>query len=129
MPATTHLPHVPTWSLHCSACDAPPIDGAERAGTCPACGQPLLARYAALPPSGTLAPRWDLWRYQGSACSGTGRKYAEYLTQSGAFNYTPQSSASLAFLSVRLPVNVPSPETTRSYVLDDNIVLRNSTRS
>lgn len=63
MPATTHLPHVPTWSLHCSACDAPPIDGAERAGTCPACGQPLLARYAALPPRGTLAPRWDLWRY------------------------------------------------------------------
>lgn len=73
--------------------------------------------------------RWSLWRYQSATCSGTGRKYADYLTQSGAFNYTPQNASSLAFLSVRLPVNVPSPRTTKVYVLDDNIVLRNSTRS
>lgn len=73
--------------------------------------------------------RWELWRYQSSTCSGTGRKYADHLTQSGAFTYSPQSTTSLAFLGVRLPVNVPSPRTTRSYVLDDNIVLRNSTRS
>ncbi len=73
--------------------------------------------------------RWDLWRYKSATCSGTGRKYAEHLTQAGAFTYSAQSSTSLAFLSVRLPVNVPSLKTTRSYVLDDNIVLRNSTRA
>lgn len=73
--------------------------------------------------------RWSLWRYQSATCSGTGRKYADHLTQAGAFTYSAQSATSLAFLSVYLPVNVPSPRTTRSYVLDDNIVLRNSTRS
>jgi threonine synthase len=55
---------VPTWTLHCSACDAPPIDGSVRAGTCTACGQPLLSRYAAVPTRDALAPRWDLWRYR-----------------------------------------------------------------
>lgn len=73
--------------------------------------------------------RWELWRYQSATCSGTGRMYAGYLTQSGAFTYSAQSTSSLAFLSVRLPVHVPSPRTTKSYVLDDNIVLRNSTRA
>lgn len=73
--------------------------------------------------------RWTLWRYQSATCSGTGRKYAEYLTVAAPFTYSAQSTTSLAFLSVYLPVNVPSPRTTRSYVLDDNIVLRNSTRS
>jgi prepilin-type N-terminal cleavage/methylation domain-containing protein len=74
--------------------------------------------------------RWSLWRYQSASCgTGTGRKYADHLTQSGAFTYSPQSPTSLAFLGVRLPVNVSSTRSTRAYVLDDNIVLRNSTRS
>lgn len=54
---------MPTWTLHCSACDAPPLVGAERAATCATCGQPLLARYDALPGRDALRPRWDLWRY------------------------------------------------------------------
>ena len=66
VPRPTHpqASHVPTWTLHCSACDAPPIDGAARAGTCTACGQPLLARYDARPPRYALETRWDLWRYR-----------------------------------------------------------------
>ena len=75
------------------------------------------------------ANRWDLWRYHGSSCSGTGRRYAEHLTQSSVFSYTPQSTEKLATLNVVLPVNVTPAETHLLYTLDDDIVLRNSTRS
>jgi threonine synthase len=52
---------VPTWTLHCSACDhAQPGDRA--ASVCPVCGQPLLARYDRVAP-GARAPHWSLWRY------------------------------------------------------------------
>lgn len=77
-------------------------------------------------PSGN---RWDLWRYQGGSCSGTGRKWAYALTQGNVFTYTAQNTSSLAYLSVNLPVNVPGAKTQSSYVLEDNIVLRNSTRT
>lgn len=75
--------------------------------------------------------RWDLWRYEGGSgsCSGTGRKWASSLTQANAFTYTPQNTASLAYLTVKLPVNVAGSKTISSYVLEDNIVLRNSTRA
>jgi threonine synthase len=53
---------VPTWNLRCSACDFSQ-PGDQPASVCPACGQPLLARYDALPRSPQLLPRWDLWRY------------------------------------------------------------------
>lgn len=73
--------------------------------------------------------RWDLWRYEGSSCSGTGRAWAGSINQSLIFSYSAQSTSSLAYLSVSLPVNVQGSKTISSYVLDDNIVLRNSTRT
>lgn len=73
--------------------------------------------------------RWDLWRYQGLYCSGTGRTWAGSINQSAVFTYTAQSTSSLAYLSVDLPVNVKGSKTISSYVLQDNIVLRNSTRT
>lgn len=73
--------------------------------------------------------RWDLWRYEGSACSGTGRIWATSINQSPVFTYTAQSTSSLAYLGVNLPVNVQGSKTISSYVLEDNIVLRNSTRA
>lgn len=73
--------------------------------------------------------RWELWRYPAASCSGTGRKWADNLTQAELFTYSPQSTTSLALLAVRLPVNVPSPKPTSSYVLEDDVVLRNSTRT
>ena len=73
--------------------------------------------------------RWDLWRYQGGACSGTGRKWASSLTQGPVFTYTAQNTTSLAYLAVTLPVNVAGSKTISSYTLQDNIVLRNSTRT
>lgn len=50
-----------SWSLHCSACDA--SAAIERASLCPACGQPLFARYPSVPRATPLAARWDMWRY------------------------------------------------------------------
>jgi hypothetical protein len=45
------------------------------------------------------------------------------------FNYTAQSTSSLAKLHVDFPVNVKPSKTVELYELLDDIVLRNSTRS
>jgi prepilin-type N-terminal cleavage/methylation domain-containing protein len=73
--------------------------------------------------------RWGLWRYPGASCSGTGKRYADYLTASSIFTYTGQTVDKLAFLNVRLPVNIKPTEPRFLYNLQDDIVLRNSTRS
>jgi prepilin-type N-terminal cleavage/methylation domain-containing protein len=73
--------------------------------------------------------RWGLWRYPGASCSGAGTRYADYLTASSIFVYTAQTTEKLAFLNVRLPVNVKPSEPRFLYTLEDDIVLRNSTRS
>ena len=49
------------WTLECSACATPAAIG--RASVCGACGQPLFARYLAVPRNVPLANRWDAWRY------------------------------------------------------------------
>jgi type II secretory pathway pseudopilin PulG len=78
--------------------------------------------------------RYGLWRYSGSACSGTGRKVADYLTTSTAFTYfIPSGSAAggtgkLASLQITLDVNLTPAKPERVYALQDTIVLRNSTR-
>jgi len=73
--------------------------------------------------------RWGLWRYPGASCSGTGKRYADHLTVASIFTYTAQTVDKLAFLNVRLPVNVKPSEPRFLYDLSDDIVLRNSTRS
>ena len=73
--------------------------------------------------------RWGLWRYPGSSCSGTGKRYADYVTASSIFIYTGQTVDKLAFLNVRLPINIKPSESRFLYNLEDDIVLRNSTRS
>ena len=45
------------------------------------------------------------------------------------FVYTPQNTSSLAKLNVRLPVNIKPSEPRSLYNLEDDIVLRNSTRT
>lgn len=72
---------------------------------------------------------YQLWRYEGSDCSGTGVRKAEYLTSSGIFTYLAQSTSSLAKLSVTLPVNLTPSHPERVYTLTDDIVLRNSVRA
>lgn len=82
--------------------------------------------------------RYALYRVVGATCSG-GVKWADYLvpsssaaTCSGAlciFNYTAQSTTSLAKLTVDFPVNVKPTKTVDLYELKDDLVLRNSSRS
>jgi hypothetical protein len=82
--------------------------------------------------------RYALYRVVGSTCSG-GIKWADYLTPSASasvcsgalciFNYTAQSTSSLAKLSVDFPVNVKPAKTVDLYELKDDLVLRNSSRS
>ena len=82
--------------------------------------------------------RYALYRVAGTSCTG-GVLWADYLTPSSTatvcsgalciFNYTAQSTSSLAKLSVDFPVNVKPSKTVELYELKDDIVLRNSTRS
>jgi prepilin-type N-terminal cleavage/methylation domain-containing protein len=82
--------------------------------------------------------RYALYRIVGSTCSG-GVKWADYLVPtstatvcSGAlciFSYTSQSTSSLAKLHVDFPVNIKPSKSTELYELQDDIVLRNSSRS
>jgi len=82
--------------------------------------------------------RYALYRVDGSTCTG-GVKWADYLTPtstaavcSGAlcvFNYTAQSTSSLAKLHIDFPVNPAPSRTVDAYELVDDLVLRNSTRS
>jgi prepilin-type N-terminal cleavage/methylation domain-containing protein len=82
--------------------------------------------------------RYALYRIVGSTCTG-GVKWADYLVPtssapvcSGAlciFSYTAQSTSSLAKLHVDFPVNVKPSKSIDMYELQDDIVLRNSTRS
>jgi prepilin-type N-terminal cleavage/methylation domain-containing protein len=76
-------------------------------------------------------PPYSLWRYDGSACSGpTGRKWADYLTTGQVFTgYIAPGSGMLGKLSVNLPVDLTPNDAKQRYVLEDDIVLRNTPRS
>ncbi len=82
--------------------------------------------------------RYALYRVDGSTCTG-GIKWADYLTPTStatvcsgalcAFNYTAQSTSSLAKLHIDFPVNVKPARSAATYELIDDLVLRNSTRA
>jgi Tfp pilus assembly protein PilW len=75
--------------------------------------------------------RYGLWRYTGGACSGTGRKVADYLTTASAFSYTAPTvgSKQLKSLGVTLTVNLTPSKPQSRYALQDDLVLRNSVRA
>jgi prepilin-type N-terminal cleavage/methylation domain-containing protein len=72
--------------------------------------------------------RYGLWRYVGSACSGTGVQVADYLSAGNIFTYYPQSTSSLAKLGVNFDVNLTPSNPERRFRIQDDLVLRNSTR-
>jgi prepilin-type N-terminal cleavage/methylation domain-containing protein len=82
--------------------------------------------------------RYALYRVNGPNCTG-GVKWADYLAPtstatvcSGAlcvFNFTAQTTSSLAKLHVDFPVNPKASRTAETYELIDDLVLRNSTRA
>ena len=53
---------------------------------------------------------------------------ADYFTNDDVFTYTAPGSGTLGFLSVDFPVNLEPSEPTRLWRLEDDIVLRNTTR-
>jgi prepilin-type N-terminal cleavage/methylation domain-containing protein len=73
--------------------------------------------------------RYGLWRYVGAACSGTSVKVADYLSAGNIFTYYAQSTASLAKLGVSFDVNLTPSNPERRFRLQDDLVLRNSTRT
>lgn len=77
---------------------------------------------------GAVAP-YALWRYQGTGCSGTGRKWADNLTTAAAFPvYAAPAAGNLGTLSVDLSVDLTPNDAKQRYELKDDIVLRNTTR-
>jgi prepilin-type N-terminal cleavage/methylation domain-containing protein len=78
--------------------------------------------------SGTGA-RFALYRVASTTCGPSGKQAADFLTSGSIFEFTPQSPNSLAVLSVILPVNTRPESGMSDYDLEDDIVLRNSTRT
>ena len=121
--------------VHCASASTAANPGSSvtltLATTCPTSGGQTSVTWCTVA-NGT--GRYGLWRYQGSSCSGTGRKYADYLTTQNAFTYTaPSGSAAagtgqLAFVAIALDVNLTPTRPERVYRLDDRIVLRNTAR-
>jgi prepilin-type N-terminal cleavage/methylation domain-containing protein len=84
--------------------------------------------------------RYALYRVAGSSCTG-GVKWADYLVPTATattcgtpaalcvFDYSAQSTSSLAKLHVDFPVNLKPSKTVELYELVDDVVLRNSTRT
>lgn len=58
-----------------------------------------------------------------------GVRVADFITAANAFNFTAQSTSSLAKLTVDLPVNTKPSEASKTWRLVADIVLRNSTRT
>ena len=72
---------------------------------------------------------YSLWRYSGPACSGTGRKVADYLTIHDVFTgYPAPDPGHVPTLSVELPVDLTPGDSKQRYTLKDDIVLRNHLR-
>ena len=94
--------------------------------TCPTSGGNTSITWCTVPNG---ANRWGLWRYPGSNCGGTGKRMADYVTASSIFVFTGQNTSSLAKLNIRLPINIKPADPRLLYNLEDDIVLRNSTRS
>jgi prepilin-type N-terminal cleavage/methylation domain-containing protein len=77
--------------------------------------------------------RFALWRYVGSSCSGTGLEKADFLTTGQVFtNYNSGGAANggtRAKLSINLPVDTNLARVGGLYDLQDDIVLRNASRT
>jgi hypothetical protein len=76
--------------------------------------------------TGTVATgRWELTRTGGTSGAST---VADYLTSSTIFTYYVPASGTLGRLAVDIPVNLNPTDTSTEWRLQDDIVLRNTTR-
>jgi hypothetical protein len=96
---------------------------------CPTAHGFTSIRWCVFAPPAAPSGRYALYRSTAATCTtATGVKWADYLTTPSIFTYTAQSSQSLANLAVALVVNVRQDSTQGTFKLNDNIVLRNSSR-
>lgn len=118
--------------VHCSWNVSPAGTSAtvvlSMSASCPASGGSTTVTWCTVA-NGT--GRYGLWRYSGGACSGTGRKFADYLTTPNAFSYTAPVTGSrdLKKLGATLSVNLTPTKPERVYSLEAELVLRNSVRA
>jgi len=97
---------------------------------CPTAGGVTTIQWCVLAPAGAMPGHYALYRSTAATCTtANGVKWAEYLTSPFVFTYTRQSSQSLATLAVALTLNLRPSGTVGIFKLQDNIVLRNSTRT
>ncbi len=113
--------------IHCASAVSPTGSSASITITlgsrCPSAGAGTTVSWCTSG-SGT---RYALYRQVGATCTTAGKKAADYLTTGTVFSYAAQSASTLGTLSVTLPVD--SQTGLRPYRLEDDIVLRNSTRT
>jgi prepilin-type N-terminal cleavage/methylation domain-containing protein len=113
--------------VHCASSSVVSNGGATVVLTLPAqCpGTPTVTWCA----SSVSASRYKLYRNVGGTCPASGKEYADYLTSNAVFTATAQSTASLAKVKARVSVNRNTSRSLNAYTLEDEIVLRNSTRA
>lgn len=114
-----------------AACKADPAGPAATvtltyvtAGSCPATGGNQVSWCTVA--NGTN--RYGLFRAVGATCSSAGAKLADYLTTANAFNYQVTSNRR-AKVGITLAVNTRPASGRGTYSLEDDIVLRNSSRT
>jgi prepilin-type N-terminal cleavage/methylation domain-containing protein len=73
--------------------------------------------------------RYALYRSTSDPCDSSDKLYADYLTTNALFTHTVQSSESLGLLSVSLPVDIDPTSSRRKYMLQDDLVMRNTERT
>jgi type II secretory pathway pseudopilin PulG len=120
--------------VHCATSVTP--SGSSSAVTvtspaaCPTAHGFTSIQWCVIAPPGAWAGRYALYRSTAATCTtSTGVKWADYLTTQQIFNYTVQSSQSLSSLGVSLVVDVRKDSAQGTFKLNDNIVLRNSSRT
>jgi prepilin-type N-terminal cleavage/methylation domain-containing protein len=97
---------------------------------CPTANGFTSITWCVIAPPGAWAGRYALYRSTAATCTtSTGVKWADYLTTQQIFNYTVQSSQSLASLGASLVVDVRRDSSQGTFKLNDDIVLRNSSRT
>lgn len=72
--------------------------------------------------------RYGLFRSSGATCGSTGVKVADYLVVANAFNYATTANQRSA-IGITFAVNTNPAKVRGTYSLQDDIVLRNSTRA
>jgi prepilin-type N-terminal cleavage/methylation domain-containing protein len=118
--------------IHCASAVSPAGSSSSITLTipaqCPTAQGFTTIRWCVLP--GAWSGRYALYRSTDTTCTtSTGIKWADYLTTQPIFAYTPQSSQSLGNVAVSLVVRVKQNSTQGTFKLNDNIVLRNSSRT